>query len=112
MSQCLLTAGYGRLSEGFRVRGFIKGGRESSAVKSNVGAKPVLAACAYFFGWGSNNLSPFLNTPKIAWEGQASRQSRQLSRQRDGSNLYGGVDSQALVGQMGIQMPLWVQRSG
>ena len=27
-----------------------------------------------------------------------------VSRQREGSNLYGGVESQALVGQMGTQM--------
>ena len=82
----------------------MKGGRENSAVKSSGEGKPVPAACAYFFGWGSNNLSPFLNTPKIACEGQASRQRRQLSRQRAASNLYGGVDSQAPVGQMGTQM--------
>ena len=49
-------------------------------------------------------LLPFLNTAKIACEGQASKQRRQLSRQRDESNLYGGVESQAPVGQIGTQM--------
>ena len=39
------------------------------------------------FFCGSSNFSPFLNTAKIACEGQASKQRRQLSRQRDGSNL-------------------------
>jgi len=57
----------------------------------------------YFF-CGSSIFSPFLNTPYIACEGQASRQRRQLSRQREESNLKGGVESQAPVGQIGTQI--------
>jgi hypothetical protein len=48
--------------------------------------RQALSRPTYFF-CGSSNFSPFLNTAKIACEGQASRQRRQLSRQRDESNL-------------------------
>lgn len=63
----------------------------------------------YFFGSlfvGSRIFSPFRKTAKMACEGQASRQRRQLSRQRDESNLNGGVDSQAPVGQTGMHTAL------
>src|SRR5574338_780287 len=48
----------------------------------------------------------------MAFDGQASRHRRQDSRQRDASNLKGGVESQAPVGHMGIQTAWCVQRSG
>ena len=67
------------------------------------GSAEALAHPTYFF-CGSSNFSPFLNTAKIACEGQASKQRRQLSKHRDESNLYGGVESQAPVGQIGTQM--------
>jgi len=54
--------------------------RGGSASKGDQPGYPV-------FFCGSNNFPPFLNTAKIASEGQASKQSRQLSRQRDESNL-------------------------
>src|SRR2546422_3729189 len=38
----------------------------------------------------------------MAWEGQASRQRRQDSKQRGASNLKGGVESHAPVGQSGL----------
>ncbi len=61
---------------------------------------------------GSRIFSPRRKTAKMACEGQASRQRRQVSMQRDESNLNGGVESQAPVGQTGMQIALWVQRSG
>src|SRR5215212_4855801 len=68
--------------------------------------------CDDYFFCGSSSFSPFLKTAKMACDGQASRRSRQLSRQREESNMYGGVESHVLVGQIGTQMAWWVQRSG
>jgi len=82
-----LLCGEGKLELTESAREFQKVSAPQSRCARSGGEEATGPDTPVYFFCGSNNFSPFLNTAKIACEGQASRQRRQLSRQREGSNL-------------------------